>query len=223
VTKLRAEMLEGVRWLWGQPFLRAGVLLVAGSNFAFSALILALIVRAKALGASSATVGIMLAFLGGGAIVGSLIAPWVQRRVHAKVIMIGSFWVWAVARSSAHSSTSPTRSARSGRRWDLRADLQRGVLDLPVRARARPPARARGQRGARRCVGAIPLGQLTAGILLERIGASTRSSWSRPPLAAVGLAASRLAHDSHGAARRRAAQLCVTSATPAPPGLRRGR
>ena len=59
VTRLRAEMLEGVRWLWQQRFLRAGVFLVAGSNFAFSAMLLALIVRAKDLGASSATVGIM--------------------------------------------------------------------------------------------------------------------------------------------------------------------
>ncbi len=96
VTKLRAEILEGVRWLWHQPFIRAGVLLVAGSNFAFSMMILALIVRAKSLGASSATVGVMLAFLGGGAIVGSVVAPWVQRRVHAKVIIIGSFWAWAL-------------------------------------------------------------------------------------------------------------------------------
>src|SRR5207302_10437657 len=76
-TQLRAEIAEGVLWLWRQPFLRATIFLVAGSNYAFSAIILALIVRAKQLGASSATVGLMLAFFGAGAIVGSVVAPWV--------------------------------------------------------------------------------------------------------------------------------------------------
>src|ERR671925_297723 len=83
VTRLRTEIAEGIGWLWRQPFLRAGVLLVAGSNFAFSAVILALIVRAKQLGASSATIGLILAFFGAGAIAGSVVAPWVQRHVHA--------------------------------------------------------------------------------------------------------------------------------------------
>ena len=94
--RFRAEIAEGVRWLWKQRFLRAGVGLVAGSNFAFSAVILALIVRAKELGASSGTIGLMLGFFGAGAIAGSLAAPWIQRRVHAKVVIIGSFWIWAV-------------------------------------------------------------------------------------------------------------------------------
>jgi hypothetical protein len=54
-----------------------------------------MIVRARQLGASPALIGAMFAFLGAGAIVGAAIAPWVQRRVPARVVVIGSLWLWA--------------------------------------------------------------------------------------------------------------------------------
>ena len=191
VTKLREEMLEGVRWLWGQPFLRAGVLLVAGSNFAFSAMILALIVRAKSLGASSATVGVMLAFLGGGAIVGSLVAPAVQRRVHAKVVMIGSFWVWALGAFLSAFVESP---------YALGAIWAVGGIFGPIfnvafstYRYALVPDRLLARVGSAALVvawGAIPVGQLTAGFLLERIGSVDTILVVAAASATVGLAAS---------------------------------
>jgi MFS family permease len=191
VTKLRAEMLEGVRWLWHQAFLRAGVLLVAGSNFAFSAMILALIVRAKSLGASSATVGIMLAFLGGGAIVGSLVAPWVQRRVHAKVVMIGSFWVWALGALVSAFIESPYALGAVwavggifGPIFNVSFSTYRYVL-VPDRLLARV-----GSAALVVAWGAIPLGQLAAGFLLERIGSVKTILVVAALSATVGLAAS---------------------------------
>jgi MFS family permease len=191
VTKLRAEMLEGVRWLWHQPFMRVGVLLVAGSNFAFSAMILALIVRAKSLGASSATVGVMLAFLGGGAIVGSMIAPWAQRRVHAKLIMIGSFWVWALGAFISAFLKSP---------YALGAVWAVGGIFGPIfnvafstYRYALVPDRLLARVGSAALVvawGAIPLGQLAAGLLLEHIGGVKTILVVAALSAAVGLAAS---------------------------------
>jgi MFS-type transporter involved in bile tolerance (Atg22 family) len=108
-TRLWADVAEGISWLWQRPFLRVAVFLVAGSNFAFSAIILALIVRGKNLGASPGVIGIMLAFSGGGALVGSVIAPWVQRRVHAKVVVIGALWIWALAALSCSLRASAAR------------------------------------------------------------------------------------------------------------------
>jgi MFS family permease len=184
-------MLEGVRWLWHQPFLRVGVLLVAGSNFAFSAMILALIVRAKTLGASSATVGVMLAFLGGGAIVGSLVAPWMQRRVHAKVIMIGSFWIWALGAFISAILTSP---------YALGAVWAVGGIFGPIfnvafstYRYALVPDKLLARVGSAALVvawGAIPLGQLSAGLLLEHIGSVKTILVVAALSAAVGLAAS---------------------------------
>jgi hypothetical protein len=80
-----------VAWLWRQTFLRATVILVAGSNFAWSAMILALIFRTKDLGASPAVIGLILGLIGGGAILGSFAAPSIQRRVAPSLVVIGSF------------------------------------------------------------------------------------------------------------------------------------
>jgi MFS family permease len=190
VTKLRVEILEGVRWLWHQPFMRVGVLLVAGSNFAFSAMILALIVRAKSLGASSATVGVMLAFLGwrdrrlDGRTVGT--APHAREGDHHRLVPgLGA------RRLHQRFPREPVRARRRlGGRRHLRADLQRRLFGLPLRARTRPAAARVGSAALVVAWGAIPLGQLTAGLLLEQIGGVNTILVVAALAATVGLAAS---------------------------------
>jgi MFS family permease len=179
-TRLRAEIVEGVVWLWRQPFMRAAVFLVAGSNLAFAAMILALIVRAKELGASSAEVGLMLAFLGAGAIAGSVVAPWVQRRVHAKVVIIGSFWVWAAGAVVSVFVESPyglgaiwAVGGICGPIFNVTFASYRYAL-VPDRLLARV-----GSAGLVVAWGAIPLGALAAGFLVDAIG-------SRETLLAIG-------------------------------------
>lgn len=94
-TSIRADIAEGVAWLWRQPFLRTCVFLVAGSNFVGNALFLVLIVRAQELGASPSVIGLMLGFYGAGSLVGSALAPAVVRRVDSRRIVVGSLWLWA--------------------------------------------------------------------------------------------------------------------------------
>jgi MFS family permease len=89
------EIRLGVRWLLGHAFMRDTALLVAGSNMLFQALVLVLIVLAKDHGASSGTVGLMLAGSGVGGVAGSLAAPWLQRRISPRTVVIGANWVWA--------------------------------------------------------------------------------------------------------------------------------
>ncbi|MGH3993940.1 MAG: MFS transporter, partial [Pseudonocardiaceae bacterium] len=60
ITRLRADIAEGVRWLWHQEFLRALVALIGLTNLVFNALIITLIVRAQQLGASPAGIGLLL-------------------------------------------------------------------------------------------------------------------------------------------------------------------
>ena len=90
------EIRLGVRWLLGHAFLRDTALLVAGSNMLFQALVLVLIVLAKGHGASSGTVGLMLAGSGVGGVAGALAAPWLQRRISPRAVVIGANWAWAV-------------------------------------------------------------------------------------------------------------------------------
>jgi MFS family permease len=106
-TNLIDDVKEGLGWLYRQPLLRAAVLLVAGSNFAFAGFTLALIVRARDLGASPSLIGAMFALVGGGAVVGSFCAPWVQRRVPTRVVILGNLWFWAASMAIVALPRSP--------------------------------------------------------------------------------------------------------------------
>ena len=91
-----AEIREGLLWLLRQSFLRACTLLVAGSNFAFQALVLTVIVYAKEEGASPGQIGIMLGGFGAGGLIGAFLAPWLQPKISPRLIIVGANWVWAV-------------------------------------------------------------------------------------------------------------------------------
>jgi MFS family permease len=189
-TRLRAEIVEGVLWLWRQRFLRAAVFLIAGSNYAFAAVILALIVRAQDLGASSATIGLMLAFFGIGALAGSAIAPWVSRRVHPKLVIIGSFWIWAAGALASAFIGDPYAI---GAVWAF-GGIFGPIFNVTFAAYryALVPDRLLARVGSAALVvawGAIPLGQLTAGVLLQGIGAQETILLLAGLMGAVGLAA----------------------------------
>jgi MFS family permease len=95
-SNLRAEMAEGIRTVWQQSFLRVSIAVVAIQNFAWNALTLVLIVRAQDLGAGPALIGGMFAFFGGGAIVGAIVAPWIQRRFGPGLLLLAISWLWTV-------------------------------------------------------------------------------------------------------------------------------
>jgi predicted MFS family arabinose efflux permease len=93
-TRLRTEIAEGLLWVWRQPFLRAAVGVIGGTNLVFNALTLVLIVRARELGASPALIGAMFAFFGAGGLLGSLVAPRVQRNFGARRAVVTVCWLW---------------------------------------------------------------------------------------------------------------------------------
>jgi MFS family permease len=189
-SRLRSEMLEGVVWLWRMPFLRTTVFLVAGSNFAFNAIYFAMIVRAQDLGAGPGVIGLMLAFSGAGALLGSTISPWTHRHVHAKFIVIGSFWVWAAAAlvlPLLHSAIA------LGIVWGL-AGIFGPVFNVTLASYryALVPDRLLARVGSAALVvawGAVPLGALAAGFLLEQLGAVDTIRVLAGVMVAVGIAA----------------------------------
>lgn len=87
---LHAEIAEGVRWLWREPFLRANSVLVLASDLTVNCLYLVVVVLARRNGASAALVGVMLLFLGLGGIVGTLVAPRLMRSLPLKVGIYGT-------------------------------------------------------------------------------------------------------------------------------------
>ncbi|MBP2479069.1 MFS family permease [Crossiella equi] len=94
--RTRLRLTEGVVWLWRQPFLRMTTALVAGSNFLFRALFLVVIVIAADYGASPGLVGVMFGLAAVGGVLGSLAAPWLERRLSMRVVVIGANWAWGL-------------------------------------------------------------------------------------------------------------------------------
>jgi MFS family permease len=171
--RLRAEIVEGVSWIWRNAFLRATILLVAGSNFAFSAIFLALIVRARNLGTSAAIIGVMLGFIGAGAIIGSFAAPTIQRRIHPKLVVIGSLVIWAISGLILAVLRNPFAL---GGVWAF-AGFFGPVFNVTLASYryALVPDRLLARTQSASLVvawGAIPLGQLAAGFLLQSLGAA---------------------------------------------------
>ena len=168
---LLREIGEGIAWLWGQPFLRAAAVLVAGSNLLFQALVLVLIVIARDNGASSAMIGVMLAGAGVGGVLGSLAAPWLQRRVSGRLVVIGANWVWALLVAPVAFVGNPYAlgalfavMAFVGPAWNVVI----GAYQLTL-----TPEPLLGRVASAELLvayGAIPLGSLAAGFLLEWIG-----------------------------------------------------
>ena len=177
------EIAQAVAWLWRQPFLRATALLVAGSNLLFQALNLLVIVIAREQGASSTTIGLLLAGFGVGGVLGSLAAPWFQRRLPMQAIVVGANWVWALALPGIGLADNLVIlgallaiMAFVGPLWNVTIEVYRLLIT---------PDELQGRVGSAISLlawGAIPVGSLLAGYLLESF-----SSWITTLVLSAGM------------------------------------
>lgn len=94
--KLRAEIGEGLAWLWHQPLIRYIAFLTGGWNFVGAGDILIVILIAQHQGATPAVIGVLFAIGGVGGIVGSIIAPRLRRRLSFAAAINGSIWISAL-------------------------------------------------------------------------------------------------------------------------------
>lgn len=86
---LRAEVAEGLRWLWRERLVRDMALITSGLNFVGAATPLVLIVLAKRLGASDAEIGLVFSLGGLGAIAGAAAGGAIARRFGFGQVIIG--------------------------------------------------------------------------------------------------------------------------------------
>ena len=87
-----SRFTEGLRWLWGQRFLRACALLFAGTNFVFEALLLVLIIVASQHGLSGFGIGLLVAGLGGCTLVGAALATRLHSRLSMRALVLFLLW-----------------------------------------------------------------------------------------------------------------------------------
>lgn len=86
---LRAEVAEGLVWLWRERLVRDMALITSVLNFVNAATPLVLIVLGKRLGASDAQIGLIFSFGGVGAILGALAGGAIARRFSFGQVIIG--------------------------------------------------------------------------------------------------------------------------------------
>src|SRR6266516_1133509 len=94
--KLWVEIHEGLAWLWHHPLIRFMAILTGGYNLLFAGFTLIIIVLALQQHASSFTIGLIFSAGGISAVLGSIVAPALQRRLSFGQAIIGSSWLIAL-------------------------------------------------------------------------------------------------------------------------------
>ncbi|MDG4786448.1 MFS transporter [Micromonospora sp. WMMD1102] len=108
---VRADIAEGVAWLWQQRFLRTVLGFVAISNAVFQALTLVLMVTIRNGGGSAALVGAVIGASGVGGMLGALSGMWWLRRATLRTLVVGGLAAWAVTVPLMAFTTDPVSLA----------------------------------------------------------------------------------------------------------------
>ena len=146
-TRLRTQLADGLRFLWGQPFLRTTSAIYGIGNFMVPAVVLTLVVSARDQGLSGGRTGLLVALVGAATVVGSLpVAPRAPPAARA-----GDPPARAVELARAVGLRRPPGRLRAGGHArpvrGVRADHRLGGPDAAGRTDAGPPPRAGHQRG----------------------------------------------------------------------------
>ncbi|WP_328540617.1 MFS transporter [Streptomyces sp. NBC_00344] len=101
-----AAGVEGLRFVLGNPFLRALLLIAAPLNMAFTGMMFAIVVSLQRAGASSFVVGLASTIFGLGGFLGAFAAPALQRWMRLPTLILVLCWVSAglIAVSSLFST-----------------------------------------------------------------------------------------------------------------------
>ncbi|MBQ0984631.1 MFS transporter [Streptomyces sp. F63] len=172
--RLRAEVAEGFGWLWGQPFLRAAISLVAVTNILFQALSLALVLIIKESGGSPATIGLIGLVSGIGGIAGALTGSRFVQRLNPGTVMIAIFAVWAALMPlvALTSQVLPLAAVFAGTSFaGAILNVMAGVYQVRT-----TPDHMQGRVGAVAGLlssGASSLGALAGGFALTAVGSTT--------------------------------------------------
>jgi hypothetical protein len=147
--------------------------LTGAANLVLNPLPLVVIVRARQLGAGPLLIGTLLAFSGAAAVAGAVAAPWLQRRIPARILIIGSLWTWTAVPAVLVLMPTPLALGATAAVASLTGPAFNLVLGAYRSALAPDHLQARTVSSARMITwGTIPLATLIAGALLQAAGAA---------------------------------------------------
>jgi MFS family permease len=175
--RLRAEIMEGLKWAWNEPLVRFTSFISSSLNLTWAASVLIIIVLAKQMGAGEAAIGTIFSIGSVGSFIGAAMGGRINRRFSVGQIVLVTTWsnvllfpLYALAPnvitlgliSAALFTALPIYSvAVLSYRLALIPDALQGRVNSAVRLVS---------------FGGIPLGSMLGGFLLERIGAAN-SIW----------------------------------------------
>jgi predicted MFS family arabinose efflux permease len=170
-SPIRTRLAVGFRFLWDHPFLRTTSLLFALANFVGPGVLLAILVIGEDQGLTGGQVGLLLSAFGAGVLLGSLLSPFVRRRLPVRGVLLLELWTWT---GCAAFLVWPSV-------YVLTASIVPTALAIPstdsvVRGYqlAMTPDRLLGRVESVRTTLALliaPLGPLVAGLLLDAVSA----------------------------------------------------
>jgi MFS family permease len=170
---LLAEIREGLRWVWHQPVIRMLTMVETADGLRYGAGYLLIIELARHVGADSFQIGLVFGGAGVGALVGGVLAARVTRRYplgHVAIVLL-----WSEAAAFPFYALAPSWG------WLALVALVESVL-VPIYSVAMnnfrltvTPDRMRGRTNSAvgtLVTGAMSIGTIASGLLLEHIGAS---------------------------------------------------
>jgi MFS family permease len=188
---LRAEIGEGLRFLFGHRLLRAAVLLVSASNLAFMAGEAILVLFAtEELGLGGRGYGLLLAAVALGGLPGSLLAHRVAERVPPGPLIVGGVLAGAAAMAAFGLASNPWPAgaayAAAGFVWGVwnvtLLSLRQAIVPDPLMGRVVGAIRLIG-------FGSIPIGALLGGVVARSLGLRAPFLLGAAVLAVAALAA----------------------------------
>jgi MFS family permease len=174
-TTMRADVAEGLRFLWGERILRNLAIMVGGFNFAsnaaFALLVLYAVGPASPMGLSEPAFGLLLTSLAAGSLIGSFLAEKVEARLGRARSLIVGFVAGALCLAVPGLTTNPFLIAAGFFIGGI-GMVVANVVTVSLRQTITPDRLlGRVNSGYRLLAwGSRPLGALTGGLLAEVLG-----------------------------------------------------
>jgi MFS family permease len=93
---LRSRLTAGMRFLWSRPFLRVCACLFGLASFIGQGLLFAVVVLGAQDRLTGGQVGLLVASFGAAVFVGSLLSPFVRRRLPIRAVLVLELWTWPI-------------------------------------------------------------------------------------------------------------------------------
>jgi MFS family permease len=174
-TTIRADIAEGLRFLWQHRLLRTFALMVGATNFAGNAVMAILVLYtvggASAMQLSGQAFGLLLSTIAAGSLLGSLVAEWFERKL-GRGLTLGLSFATRIAFLGVPALTANPYVIGAAFFLGGAGTIAANVVMVSLRQRITPDRLLGRINSGYRLIawGAIPLGAVTGGLLTQWFG-----------------------------------------------------